>query len=212
MEIRAANSLEEIAALNAIFAEVWKAPERSCLPNGLLRALTAHSNPLLGAFDPTAIGGVLGWWGLDPDGSRFLFSQKLCVLDSQRRRGTAVALKRAQAEYARSHGVNEIRWTFDPMRAANASLNLNTLRATGIAFYEDLYGPREDAFNAGERTDRMLVSWKLQQPIDIVCAETRRVSVGSNRDQVRDELSSAFADGFRATGFVDNAYVMERAE
>ena len=212
MEIRAVDSLVEIDAVIRVMDEVWRTPARERLPRELLRALTAHSNVLLGAFEADeCVGCVLGWWGRDADGAAYLFSQRLGVLPSHRRTGCAASLKRAQAVWARERGVHEVRWTFDPMRALNASFNLRKLGAIGIAFYEDFYGPRHDALNEGQRTDRLLVSYKPDalRPQTTGPAATVVVEPDAG-DRVRDELQSLLLDGYVVTGFEDSRYVLER--
>ncbi|GAC1412897.1 MAG: hypothetical protein NVSMB57_08380 [Actinomycetota bacterium] len=212
MEIRAVDSLEEIDAVLRVMHEVWRAPAKERLPRELLRALTAHSNVLLGAFEADeCVGCVLGWWGRGGDGTAYLFSQRLGVLPSHRRAGVAASLKRAQASFARERGVHEVRWTFDPMRALNASFNFRTLGAIGIAFYADLYGPRHDALNEGRRTDRLLVSYNpgASRPQTTGPAQTVVVEPDA-RDRVRDQLSSLLLDGYVITGFEDSRYVLKR--
>lgn len=228
VEIRRLSSLEEIAAAAGVFDAVWEAPARERVPRELLRALTAHTCPLLGAFDgETCVGVVLGEWARDDDGAVWLWSSRLGVPASHRRRGIAEALKRRQAEIVRDAGVAEIRWTFDPIRARNAAFNLARLGAVGIRFYEDLYGERADRFNAGERTDRMLVRWRpFDPPAPHGSGDALRIEIPADvdayralplaqrrawRHRVADALRAAFDDGFAATGFEAPAtYVLTR--
>jgi len=56
-------------------------------------------------------------------------------------------------------------WTFDPLIARNAHLNLHKLGAISRAYYEDYYGPMDDRFNGGLPTDRLLVEWRLNGPV-----------------------------------------------
>jgi predicted GNAT superfamily acetyltransferase len=54
-----------------------------------------------------------------------------------------------------------ITWTFDPLQARNAHLNLRRLAAVGAEFLEDLYGVTTSALHHGLPTDRLLVRWEL---------------------------------------------------
>ncbi|HVL91090.1 MAG TPA: GNAT family N-acetyltransferase [Actinomycetota bacterium] len=217
IQVRPLSSLDEIAAADAVFDQVWHAPDRERLPRELLRAMTAHTNLLIGAFDgDTCVGVVTGWWGRDDDAAVWLWSARLGVLESHRRAGVATTLKREQARVALERGVNEIRWTFDPMRARNAAFNMRTLGARAIAYLDDVYGPRQDRFNAGERTDRLLVSWTPHRPAPAGNPPLTRVRVPAGideylswpmdrrrdeRDRVRRQMRSAFEAGLVVTGF-----------
>lgn len=214
MDLRLLTSLEEIAEAQDVVRVVWGAPERETVPTEVLRAMTAHGNPLLGGYAGGRLGGIcFGFWGRDPDGAVWLYSSRLGVLPEHRSSGLAEALKRAQAAYAAERGVNEIRWTFDPMRALNASFNLHKLGAVSNRLVEDLLGPRTDALNAGERTDRLVAVWHPAGPRRARTGDVRWVRLSpdpealppadraAERDRVRDELGAAFADGYTAIDF-----------
>jgi len=120
--------------------------------------------------------------------------------------------------------------------ARNARFNLHKLGAVGAAFHRDYYGPMEDAFNRGERSDRLEIRWDLrservaaamdgtpadptvtdastvvQVPEDyLALREKDEAEAGRRRDQVADELEAAFQSGLEATGFLrEGAYVLE---
>jgi chorismate synthase len=75
-----------------------------------------------------------------------------------------VRLKWAQRSDALEAGVPFITWTFDPLQALNANLNLRRLGATGIEFVENFYGVTTSALHHGLPTDRLLVRWDLNDP------------------------------------------------
>ncbi|MGH2675966.1 MAG: hypothetical protein ACRDH1_11220, partial [Actinomycetota bacterium] len=129
-------------------------------------------------------------------------------------------------------------WTMDPMVARNARFNLHKLGAVADRFHRDYYGPMEDAFNRGERSDRIEIRWELRSegteramrgeprdPATIEAAVLVRVPEDYHelrdrdpdaarrwRDEVADALERAFGDGYVATGFLrEGAYVLERA-
>ena len=223
MEIRELSDLDEIARARALISRIWAAPAREEVPGEVFRAMTAHGNLLLGGFvDETLAGISFAFWGRDDDGAVWLYSSKLGVAEEYRGSGVAGALKHGQAAWAAARGVAEIRWTFDPMRARNARFNLHKLGASSSTFVEDLQGPREDSFNAGERTDRLIVTWRPAEPrrapgpdvvIVAVPRDYRSLDVAerpAHRDRVRDALRDAFAAGYVAVDFVDDAYVLSR--
>jgi len=75
-----------------------------------------------------------------------------------------VRLKLAQREEALARGVDLITWTFDPLQARNAQLNLRRLGARATEFLENLYGITSSALHYGLPTDRLLVRWELRSP------------------------------------------------
>ena len=73
-------------------------------------------------------------------------------------------LKWAQREESLSRGVSLITWTFDPMQARNANLNLRRLGASATEFLENFYGVTTSSLHHGLPTDRLLVRWDLSAP------------------------------------------------
>jgi predicted GNAT superfamily acetyltransferase len=90
-----------------------------------------------------------------------LHSDMLAVLPEYQRRGLGVRLKWAQREEALSRGIPLITWTFDPLQARNAHLNLRRLGAVATEFFENFYGITSATLHHGLPTDRLLVRWEL---------------------------------------------------
>jgi predicted GNAT superfamily acetyltransferase len=86
------------------------------------------------------------------------------VLPEFQGRGVGLRLKWQQREDALSRGINLITWTFDPMQARNAHLNLRRLGAVGAEFLPNFYGVTSSPLHHGLPTDRMLVKWDLSSP------------------------------------------------
>ena len=55
-------------------------------------------------------------------------------------------------------------WTFDPMQALNANLNLEHLGAIGVKYYRDFYGKLGGDLAGELATDRLLALWRLRVP------------------------------------------------
>ncbi len=90
-------------------------------------------------------------------------SHMLAVRAEYRDRGVGQQLKWAQFERARQAGCRLITWTFDPLEARNAHLNLDKLGATAGRYYVDLYGAATSSgLHQGIGTDRLLAEWRLQ--------------------------------------------------
>lgn len=93
-----------------------------------------------------------------------LHSDMLAVLPKHQKRGVGARLKWAQREDALARGVDLISWTFDPLQARNANLNLRRLGARATEFLENLYGITSSSLHHGLPTDRLLVRWELRAP------------------------------------------------
>ena len=97
-------------------------------------------------------------------GGPHLHSDMLAVLPEYQKRGLGVRLKWAQREDALARGLTLITWTFDPLQAVNAHLNLRRLGATATEFHENFYGLTSSALHHGFPTHRLLVRWQLNAP------------------------------------------------
>jgi predicted GNAT superfamily acetyltransferase len=91
-----------------------------------------------------------------------LHSDMLAVLPDLRARGLGARLKWAQRDEALARGVGLISWTYDPMQARNANLNLRRLWAQAPQFVADFYGRTSSTLHHGLPTDRLLVRWELK--------------------------------------------------
>jgi predicted GNAT superfamily acetyltransferase len=129
--------------------------------SNLLRALAHAGNPLLAATGdghPTGFAlGFLGW-----NGGLHLHSHMTAVVAGERSRGVGYALKLWQRAVCLRAGVDEVRWTYDPLIARNAHFNLVKLGAEVLAYRPDFYGAMDDTVNAGDHSDRFEVSWRLR--------------------------------------------------
>ncbi len=102
---------------------------------------------------PASRGGVL-----------HLHSDMTGVLREYQSRGVGARLKWAQREEALTRGISLVTWTYDPLQAKNASLNLRRLGATAAEFVTDFYGVTSSRLHHGLPTDRLVVRWELKSP------------------------------------------------
>src|SRR5690606_27862710 len=123
-----------------------------------------------------------------------------------------------------ARGIHTVRWTYDPMRAINARLNIAALGATAGTYLGEYYGPVE-GINAGLPSDRVLAEWDLAAPGVAACAARApvpssavdlRLPIPPDLDaliaadpaaalaarlDLRAAMRDAFARGLRVTGF-----------
>lgn len=97
-------------------------------------------------------------------GGPHLHSDMLAVLPEHQKRGVGVRLKWAQRDEALARGLRLITWTFDPLQAVNAHLNLRRLGAVATEFHQNFYGLTTASLHHGFPTDRLLVHWHLESP------------------------------------------------
>lgn len=90
-------------------------------------------------------------------------SHRLAVVPQARGLGLALALKWHQRDWCLARGITLVRWTYDPLRHANANLNIARLGARVSTYYNDYYGPM-DGINKGTPSDRLLAIWQLDAP------------------------------------------------
>lgn len=164
--IRTVESVPDLGALIAVGDAVWG-------PGGTfatrdLRALAVAGGMVLGAYDPVdersgPVGflvGFLGW-----NGGLHLHSHQTGVVPGRRGGGVGYALKLAQRAICLRHGVEEVRWTFDPLVLRNASFNLGRLGAQAVRFMPDFYGEMTDSVNSDDLSDRVEAVWRLAVPL-----------------------------------------------
>lgn len=131
-----------------------------------LRALAFSGNPVHVAVDErdgAAVGFAVGFLGWTPE--LHVHSHQTGVLASHRRRGVGYALKLAQRSTCLAQGLEQVRWTFDPLVRRNVAFNLNALGARAVAFHPDFYGVMTDSINASDASDRLEARWDLGRPL-----------------------------------------------
>jgi predicted GNAT superfamily acetyltransferase len=170
--VRELHRMEQLRAAQRLFSEVWRPAEGQPPPmtGELLRALAHSGSYVVGAYAGTRMVGASAGFFTAP-AEPALHSHITGVAPQGQHRGIGFALKVHQRAWALARGVPTIVWTFDPLVARNAWFNLAKLGATPTAYLEDFYGPMTDAINAGMASDRLLLTWNLNDPaVAAACA------------------------------------------
>ena len=157
LQVRAIASIAEYHACVKLQEEVW-GEEFESVPASMLQVATYVGGLCLGAF--TSEGELCGFvFGLAGtiDGQPTHWSHLLGVKESARNLGVGRLLKEHQREVLASRNVPEMCWTFDPLIAKNAHLNLNLLGARVVRYVPDMYGTTDSPLHHGLATDRLLV-------------------------------------------------------
>ena len=231
ISIRPLTSLPDQDLGRMIFDKTWAMDAGTEITPNLLQAMIHSGAYLSGAFvDGECVGAAFAFPATT--GGLHLHSHMTAVLDSFRDKGIGYALKVDQYKWAKQNNYKEITWTFDPLVARNAKLNVLKLGVDISAYYPNFYGDMPDELNAGDESDRVMASLKvvgdvptpktaistpdksavlIAIPDDIVAIRGKDLAENLRwRRSVRDEFVSALARGGKVIGFsTNNEYVVQ---
>jgi predicted GNAT superfamily acetyltransferase len=231
IKINGLNSIAEQNYARLIFDKVWSIDSGTEITPNLLMAMVHSGAYLSGAFiDGKCVGAALAFPATT--GGLHLHSHMTAVLDDYRDQGVGYALKMDQWHWAKKNNFSEISWTFDPLVSRNAKLNLIKLGVNISSYHPNFYGDMPDALNAGDESDRLMVSWKvvgenpvkrdlistpkptdilIQIPADIVAIRSSdREENLFWRRKVREQFLQAFEKGGQVVGFSTNSEYVVR--
>ena len=112
------------------------------------------------AIDGLMLGFVYGLTGVE-NGRIVHWSDMLAVRPEARNLGLGRRLKEFQRRAVQRVGGVVIYWTYDPLVARNAHLNINVFGACISEYVEDMYGETESPLHRGIGTDRFIVAWPV---------------------------------------------------
>jgi predicted GNAT superfamily acetyltransferase len=230
VKIRQLNSLADQKLGRAVFDQTWAPDTGSEITPNLLQAMVHCGAYLSGAFiKEKCVGAAFAFPAYT--GELHLHSHMTAVLSEYRDQGVGAALKNDQWYWAAKNNYQKITWTFDPLVARNAKLNLIKLGVEISGYYPNFYGQMSDVLNAGDESDRLMVSWStaidapkardlishpkpedilIEIPEDIVSIRSRNQSESMKwRRQVRKQFMAAFEKNGKVIGFsTNNEYVV----
>ncbi|HEX6057992.1 MAG TPA: hypothetical protein VFZ11_03155 [Gemmatimonadaceae bacterium] len=165
IELRRLSTREDYAAAVALQRETWGDQFDELVPSTIMHVVQKVGGIAAGAFAPDGrlLGFVFGISGVR-HGRLAHWSDMLAVRADARDAGIGRRLKHFQRELLREIGVEAMYWSYDPLVARNAYLNLERLRARVDEHVLDMYGastgsPVHDAIG----TDRFVVVWELAE-------------------------------------------------
>lgn len=153
----------------------WGFADRDLVPHSELVAAVHNDGIVLGAFDDGRLVAFVFSLVGRRDGRFHQYSRMLAVDPERQGQGLGAALKMEQRRVAIERGYTWMEWTFDPLEARNAGLNLRRLGARVRTCFRDLYGPRSSRFDLGVPTDRFLAEWDLAEDLALT-GEARRAA------------------------------------
>ncbi len=213
-----------------IFDKTWALNSGTEITPNLLQALVHSGSYLSGAFVEGKLVGATFAFPATNDGLH-LHSHMTAVSDEYRDQGVGYALKIDQWNWAKKNDYSHLSWTFDPLVRRNAKLNIVKLGVDISAYYSNFYGDMPDALNAGDESDRLMVSWStdkdapkarelitnpepgdilIEIPEDIVAIRSKNQNESMKwRRQVRKKFMVAFEKYGKVIGFsANNEYVV----
>jgi chorismate synthase len=162
VQLRQLTDYSELTACVAFQRLIWGHDYGDVVPSSVLWVAQHTGGLVVGAFDEAGrmVGFLFGITGF-VDGRPTHWSDMLGVHPTARGRGIGRALKEFQRQTLLSAGVDEVRWTFDPLESRNAHLNFARLGATAREYIPDCYGDSNSSLHAGLATDRLVAHWAL---------------------------------------------------
>ena len=222
--------LKDQSFARKVFDTIWAMDFGSEITPNLLQAMVHSGSYLSGAFiDSKIVGAAFAFPATN--GGLHLHSHMTAVLPEFRDKGVGYALKIDQWSWAKKKNYSHLSWTYDPLVRRNAKLNIVKLGADISDYFPNFYGDMPDALNAGDESDRLMVSWitdidtpkarelitkpetgdiLIEIPEDIVAIRSKNQSESMNwRRQVREKFMAAFEKNGKVVGFsANNEYVV----
>ena len=230
IQVRKLDSLSDQHLSRNVFDQTWAMESGSEITPNLLQAMVHSGSYLSGAFmDGKCVGAAFAFPATT--GGLHLHSHMTAVLQEYRDKGVGYALKSDQWNWAKKKNYSYLSWTFDPLVRRNAKLNIAKLGVDISAYFPNFYGDMPDALNAGDESDRLMVSWRtdidapkarelitkpetgdifIEIPEDIVAIRSKNQSESMKwRRQVREQFMAAFEKNGKVIGFsANNEYVV----
>lgn len=163
MHIRDFHSHEDRAQCVVLQELIWGADFTEKVPAAMLLVAQKLGGVAAGAFadDGVLMGFVFGVTGLK-DGRLVHWSDMLAVRPEAQGLHLGERLKEYQRDQCCRLGIETMYWTYDPLVARNAHLNLNRLGARVDEYVVAMYGEGTNSPLQGDMpTDRFVVSWAI---------------------------------------------------
>lgn len=161
---RQLDQLDEFRAVVALQRAVWGTDSFDPVPLHVFQAVTVRGGLLVGAQHQEQMVGFAFAFPAREAGSWFLWSHIAGVHPDYQGQGIGFRLKQMQRTWALANGYEVMGWTFDPMQRGNANFNVRLLGAVSNTYKLNIYGVMTDAVNFGLQSDRLAVTWRLNDP------------------------------------------------
>ena len=169
LSIRALSHLNDLKQCEEIQRAVWGFSDLEIMAAPHLSAVIHAGGLVAGAFYEdaykSALCGFVFGFPAYARSSPGLHSDMMAVLPKFRGLGIGQQLKWFQRDWCLQRGLSYVSWTFDPLQAKNAKLNLEHLGASASEYLINPYGVLGDTLNGALPSDRLVAHWDLSQPV-----------------------------------------------
>ena len=178
---------EEFRAVEEVDRAAGGIPEEPPVPTTVQRVVQDNGGLVVGAFAEIYLAGFavgfLGW-----DGEKlYLYSHRTAVRPEYQNHHLGFRLKTHQRDEVLRQGLDEIRWTFDPLQSRTAFLHVHRLGAVPDRYLVHYFGRLGGEGGENLETDRVRTVWKLQDPAVVARLEA------NGTDRAADERRFAEA-------------------
>lgn len=211
IEIRRVENMDDFFRIAEIQKQVWGQDSLVVTSPHLVKVHVEMGALVLGAYtsEENIVGFVYSFPG-ERGGKRIHWSHMLAVVPRHRGTGLGKLLKWKQRDEVLKAGMDICCWTFDPLQAINARLNLVALGAQTDEYIVDAYSTRDGYLDGGLPTDRFVAHWELNHPRVVerargnkhrapVSAETLAIACRVDRHQglyIPSDMDLSLADDF----------------
>jgi predicted GNAT superfamily acetyltransferase len=163
VRLRDLHAWDDFLAVVDLQRRIWGRDDDH-VPAWMLAASVERGAILVGAdADGALVGFVYSVPGLR-QGQPIQWSHMLGVRSEHRAAGLGRRLKLAQRDRTIEQGLDLVEWTYDPLVATNANLNVTRLGAVVEEYLENVYGASASPLHGGLPTDRFVASWRVRSP------------------------------------------------
>jgi chorismate synthase len=168
IHIRPLKTLAEMRAAVELQKIYWGNDIESVVSAHMLFSIATAGGHVLAATQGERMVGVLiGFLGTNPEeierpamANLQMVSKRMVVLPEYRGHGVGYKLKLKQRELTIKQGVRLVTWTYDPLLAMNAHLNIRKLGAISERYLENYYGTEDvGGLTTLGFSDRLQVEW-----------------------------------------------------
>jgi len=202
IDVRPLATHEEFEACLRLQKQTWGETFSERVPVSILKSIQKLGGIVSGAFDESGrmlgfVFGITGWQNETPRH----WSDMLAVAPEARDRRIGEALKWHQRKMLLERNINHVEWTFEPLEARNAWLNLVRLGGSVARYVRDYYGDSDATLHAILGTDRFVVDWRLDSERVRLCESGVYDIVGpENAVSIPMIMSIDSADGVPVPG------------
>jgi predicted GNAT superfamily acetyltransferase len=190
MLIRPLTTFDQFEKCVELQREAFGSAERDLQPARLYRVQSLIGGLVLGAFDGDRLVGFNNCMPGIRDGKPYWHSHMLAVATEYRDAGIGSQLKLEQRAAALERGITLIQWTFDPLQAKNAYLNIEKLGVIVRRYEVEIYGA-----STSVQTDRLIAEWWLDKPrLHVQGGDVRRIYIPANVQDLIRQSPSSFRD------------------